>query len=323
MRLTCAACMMVVFCRFAVASDEDVLELRKTGDAYRFVLRTTGKEFAVMVPDAWQGNVQILSPSGVHCGVVWPHFLANSEGKWLTDKVESEGMKLVDFEVLQSSGPVIGYRGEWKFHDSFSSSVTHFTWYESGKSTQVHLVRTQLRIIKDLEDITSTWVEFMTLENSYATTAAMVKGGTVVTMDVSKTGRERNMHYWDGMELADGGWITIYGAGSPTNQGGCVAFVPLTHRPGPMRPRINNGHVDNIEIHMLDARKRNRLNKGQEFFLEYLLIAGPDEKDWKWIAPAVERGRAFMEQSKTLLNARQGSEKVEHGAEGDAANRAH
>ena len=140
MRLTCAACMMVVFCRFAVASDEDVLELRKTGDAYRFVLRTTGKEFAVMVPDAWQGNVQILSPSGVHCGVVWPHFLANSEGKWLTDKVESEGMKLVDFEVLQSSGPVIGYRGEWKFHDSFSSSVTHFTWYESGKSTQVHLV---------------------------------------------------------------------------------------------------------------------------------------------------------------------------------------
>ena len=302
MRLRFAALILVAFSHWAVASDEGLLELRKTGGAYRFVLRKTGKEFAVMVPDAWQGNVRIFSPSGEHCGVAWPHFLMNSEGKWLTDNVESEGMQLVYFEVLQPSGPVIGYRGKWKFRDYFTSSETHFTWYESAQSTQVHLVRTQLRVLKDLENITTTWVEFMTRENTYTTAAAMVKGGTVVTMDVSKTGRRRNMHYWDGRELADGGWITIYGP--RCGQAGCAAFVPLTYGPGPMRPRINNGHVDNIEIHMLDARKRNTLNKGQEFFLEYLLIAGPDNKDWKWIDRAVERARAFMQRSKSLLDTR-------------------
>jgi len=320
MRLTFAAWMLVAFCQWAVAGDEGVLELSKRGDAYRFIVRKTGRELAVTVPDAWQGNVRILSPSGKHCGVAWPHFLMNSEGKWLADKVESEGMKLVAFKVLQPSGRVIGYRGKWKFRDYFTSSETHFTWYESAQSTQVHLVRTQLRVLKDLEGITTGWVEFMTRENSYTTVAARVRGGTVVTMDVSKTGRGRNMHYWDGREFADGGWITIYG--SRIGQGGCAAFVPLRYRPGPMRPRINNGHVDNIEIHMLDARKRNRLKKGQEFHLEYLLIAGPDKKDWKWIAPAVQRARAFMARAKRLLEPRRGSEKVQRGAEGGAANRA-
>ena len=292
----------------------------KTGDAYRFVLKESGEEFAVMAPDAWQGNVRIISPRGKHCGIAWPHFLMNSEGKWLTDKVESEGMKLVDFEVTQSPATVIGYRGKWVFRDYFSCSETHFTWHEPAESTRVHLVRTQLRILKDLEDITTIWVEFMTRENSYTTAAALAKGGKVITMDVSTTGPRRNMHHWDGRELEDGGWIAIYGA--QNDQGGCAALVPLTYSPGPVRARVNNGHVDNIEMHLLDARKRNGLTKGQEFFLEYLLIAGPDKKDWKWIAPAVERARAFMERSKGLLDTRRGSVKVEQGTEGDAAGRA-
>lgn len=300
--------MLVAFCHWAMASDGDVLELRKAGNAYQFVLKETGRKLAVMVPDAWQGNVRCLSASGEHCGVAWPHFLMNSEGKWLTDRAESEGMTLVDFEVLRTSGSVIGYRGTLVFRDYFTSSETHITWYEPAQSTQVHLVRTQLRVLKDLQDITTTWVEFMTRENSYTTVAAMVRGGTVVTMDISKTVR-RNMHHWDGMKLADNGWITIYG--SRSGQASCVALVPLTHSPGSARPRINNGHVDNIEIHLLDARKRDSLRKGQEVSLEYLLVVGPDKKDWEWIGPTVERARAFMERSKSLLERRQESEKVE------------
>lgn len=296
MRLTFPVLLLAAFSDWAIASDEGVVELSKRGNTYRFVVRKTGREFAVTAPDTWAGNVRVLSAAGKHCGVAWPHFLVNKEGKWLTDRVESEGMKLVELKILKSSGPVISYRGTWQFRDYFTSSETHFTWYEPAKATQVHLVRTQLRILKDLEGITTTWVEFMTRENSYSTVAAMVKGGKVVTMDVSKTGRKRNMHHWDGMELADGGWITIYG--SRSGQGGCAALVPLAHSPGRVRPRINNGHVDNIEIHLLDARKRNRLKKGQKFLLEYLLIAGPDRKDWKWIAPAVERARAFMKRAK-------------------------
>lgn len=306
MRRIFAGLILMAFCHGAMASNEDVLELRKTGEDYRFVLRKTGKELAMMIPDAWQGNVRILSPSGRHCGVAWPHFLMYSQGKWLTDRVESEGMKLVDFKVLQDSGLVIGYRGQWKFRDYFTSSETHFTWYESAESTQVHLVRTRLQILKDLEEITTIWVEFMTRENSYTTAAAMVMGSKIITRDISKTGPERNMHYWDGRELADRGWITIYGARN--KQGSCVALVPLTFSPGVVRPRINNGHVDNIEMHMLDAHKRNKLKKGQEFFLEYLLIAGPDRKEWKWIAPAVRRARGFMERSKNLADRHQDRE---------------
>ena len=300
MRSAFAISMLVRVACCAGADDSSVLELNKSSeDDYRFVVSETGRDLAVTAPNACQGNVNIISPNGEHCGVTWPHFLMMSEGKWLTDKVESEGQKLLTFEVLNESGPVIGYRGEWKFRDYFVSSETHFAWYEPTSTTQVHFVRTELEILEDLEDITTTWVEFMTRENSYTTVAAKTKDGDVTTMDISKTGRKRNMHYWDGEELADDGWVTIYGA--RYGQDSCVALVPLKHSPDPIRPRINNGHVDNIEIHMLDARKRNALKKGEKFFLEYLLIAGPDKSDWKWLDPAVERARAFMRRSQNLL----------------------
>ena len=45
---------------------------------------------------------------------------------------------------------------------------------------------------------------------------------------------------------------------------------------------------------------RRRLRKGQEFLLEHLLVVGPDQKDWQWIVPAVERACAFMARSKIL-----------------------
>jgi hypothetical protein len=276
----------------------DTVEWKKTKDD-DYKLMSDGKELAELVPDANQGNVGITSPSSKKfCGVNWPHFLMLGQG-WLTDKVESEGFKLIEFKTIQTSGPAVSYSGKWQFRDCFTSSEIHFAWYDTQNQTQVHLIKTQAKILKDLPDIGCSWVEFMTPENSYTTVAARIKGGKVITMDISGSGKDANMHYWDGNELADDGWITIYGARK--GQDGCVAMVPLTHGADPLRPRINNGHVDNIEIHVLDARKHNLLKKGRTFRLQYLLIAGPDQKDWKWIDAAVQRARAFMTENADLM----------------------
>jgi len=71
------------------------------------------------------------------------------------------------------------------------------------------------------------------------------------------------MLHWDGVELADSGWITIYGAWN--GQAGGAACVPLAYRAGPIRARINDEHVDSIAIHRLEARKQGGLNEGQAF----------------------------------------------------------
>ena len=276
------------------------VELKKAGnDNYR--LMAGKKELAVLMPNAWQGNLNILSTQNkTVCGVSWPHFLLHSEGKWLTDRVESEGLNLVEFKTLSTSGSVIGYRGRWKFRDYCTSSECHFVWYDSANATQVHLVKTQIEILKDMADISSAWVEFMSPENSYTMVAAKVKEGKIITMNVSATGANANMHYLDGYELANDGWITIYGARK--GQDACVAMAPINHSSGAVSPRINNGHVDNIEMHVLDARNRNSLTKGQTFSLEYLLLVGPDQKDWKWIDPAVQSARTFMTNNPTLAD---------------------
>jgi hypothetical protein len=276
------------------ASDGPPLELVTAGvDDYRVVVADDRKELAALRPDAWQGNVNILSPNGRLVGVNWPHFLMNSEGRWLTDRVESEGQQLAEFKVLVPSGPVVGYRGTWKFRDYFVSRETHRIWYEPDSQVQVHFIQTELEVIKDLPEISAVWVEFMTQENSCATAAAKMKDGTVATMDVSKTGPLANMHYWDGQELARDGWIAIYGARQ--GQGGCVALAPRDRASGPIHPRVNNGHVDNIELHMLDARERHLLQTGQRFSLEYLLLAGSDRSDTDWIAPALAKAANTVE----------------------------
>ena len=285
----------------ALAADADALRLEKVNqDLYRLVVAETGRQLAVTRPDHGQGNVRVFSRNGKHCGVNWPHFLMYSDGHWLTDAVESEGLRLVEFEVRDDSGAArrnrgVGYRGKWKFRDYFTTSEQRFTWYDRATATQFHLVDTELEILKDLDDISSVWVEFMTRENSYATVAAKTKDGRVVTLDVSKTGKLRNMHYFDGEELAENGWIAIYGARN--GQDACAAFVPLEHSPGPMRPRVNNGHVDNIEVHLLDARQYDILKAGQRFRLQYILIVAPDQPDWKWIEPAAEKAKVYVEQA--------------------------
>ena len=293
--------LLVVFsCR--AENTQPMLEIQKAGDDYRIVQEAQDKTLALTKPNAWQGNVEILSPLGIHAGVLWPHFLMHSEGNWLTDKVESEGMKLLDFDILLSSGPLVGYRARWTFRDYFTSSETHFVWFDADNSVQVHWIRTELQVLRDLEHITAVWVEFMTRENSFTTVATKRENGTKVTMDVGKTGAERNMHYWHEYRLAETGWITIFG--SKSGQTGCAVLVPLASSQSPVRPRVNNGHVDNIELHILDPRTPDTLKKGAKLFLEYLLLAGPDNTDVRWIDPAVERARDCLERHENLVSRR-------------------
>jgi len=295
-----AGALLAITLAFIPVARAQPVELKKVGSD-RFVFFAGDKELATLMPDAWQGNLNILSPkTNMLCGVNWPHFLLYSEGKWLTDRVESEGLKLVGFDLIKTSGPVIGYTGRWQFRDYCASSECHFAWHDATNAMQFHLIRTKIEILKDLPDISGAWTEFMTTENSYSTVAAKISGGKVITMDVSGTGKNANMHHWDGYDLDDHGWISIYGARK--GQQACVAMVPLQCDPGPIHPRINNGHVDNIELHMLDARKQNLLKRGQTFVLEYLLIVAPDQADWKWIELAAQNGRIFIGQNPDLFH---------------------
>ena len=274
-------------------SANELVQMEEAGkDKYRVKAGET--ELAVLMPDNWQGNLNILSPNKKICGVNWPHFMLYSEGKWVSDRVESEGLRLVDFKVLKASGPFVAYAGQWSFRDYCITSEHHFIWYDATNSTQVHLVRTQLQIRKDVSDISSAWVEFMTQQDTYAQIAVRLKNGEVTSLNLQAPGLDpkADLHYLDGYELADGGWMTIYKARK--GQDACAVLVPLRHSPGAIHPRIYYSHVDNIEIHVLDARKYHALAKGSTFSLEYLLIVGPDRNDWKWIDPAVQNARAFM-----------------------------
>ena len=281
-------------------SASELIELREAGkDKYQVMADQA--ELAVLMPDNWQGNLNILSPNKKMCGVNWPHFMLYSQGKWVSDRVESEGLRLLDFKVLKASGPFVAYAGQWSFRDYCITSERHFIWYDATNLTQVHLVKTQLQVRKDLPDISSAWVEFMTEQDTYTQIAAKLKNRGVVTLNLQAPGLnpKADRHYLDGYELADGGWMTIYNARK--GQDACAALVPLSHSPGAIHPRIYYSHVDNIEIHILDARKNNFLAKGSTFSLEYLLIVGPDRNDWKWIDPAVENARAFMTNNAVLL----------------------
>jgi len=69
----------------------------------------------------------VYPPQGsVRDGHLWSQFLMLSPGEWLTDRVESEGQRLVSFEALAREGKLIRYRGKWAFRDLFTSAAEHY-----------------------------------------------------------------------------------------------------------------------------------------------------------------------------------------------------
>ncbi len=243
-------------------------------------LARNGRRLLEIVPDDWQGNANVYPCGGtVRVGHLWSQFLMLSPDKWLTDRVESEGQRLLSFEVVAEAGKVIHYRGEWAFRDLFTSDAEHHIWV-SGE-TVFHHVKANLTVLKEITSVGAVWVELMNDADAYTSIAAKTTGGIVERSAEGAT----DEHYLDEYELSRHGWIATYG---PTlGQRGSAALVVLDASDS-VRPRSYDSNVDNIELHMLDPRQQRTLPAGYSFHMEYLVLVSPEADTWGWVDKAIE-----------------------------------
>ena len=139
----------------------DEIRLRSWADGWQLRKQHTSHPLLRVVPDAWQGNIDLFSPiSGEQVGTLWPHFLMNShKGGWLTDKVESEGMQLSNFYIHQDSGKIIHFEGTWAFRDLFHTTYNIFC-VSTIEATYI-LVNTNLETFKNIPNVSKIWIELM------------------------------------------------------------------------------------------------------------------------------------------------------------------
>jgi len=92
------------------------LSMFQDNDLWRIRVDDTDRDLVITGPDVWQGNSDIFHTEGsVRVGHLWSQFLMLREGYWLTDRAESEGEYLIDFNVIQDRGKIIWYNGSWGF----------------------------------------------------------------------------------------------------------------------------------------------------------------------------------------------------------------
>jgi hypothetical protein len=255
------------------------------GDFY--VIGTSEQLLARIGPDVWQGNADVFPAEGaLRVGHFWSALLMLSPGKWLTDKVESEGLKLEYFGVLADSGTVIQYEGTWRFRDYFTTKARHSVW--SDQEYVYHLVRARLDIMTSIDDVGAVWVELMNDGDAYTYVITKTKSGLIRRGAPGRTKK----HYLDEYLLDNGGWIAMYGARK--GQSGSPALVLLTASQ-PVRPRQWDCNTDNIELHLLDPKLARNLNPGAPLELEYMLIISPDPDSYVWIDEAVTQARQLVE----------------------------
>lgn len=250
-------------------------------------LAESGHRLIETVPDDWQGNANIYPIHGtVRVGHLWSQFLMLSPGKWLTDRVESEGQHLLSFEILEGEGKLICYKGEWAFRDLFASGAEHYVWVKG--ETVFHYVKAQLTVLKDISDVGAVWVELMNDADVYSNIATKTEGGVIERAATGTT----NQHYLDNYTLGRYGWVAIYGP--MRGQKGSAALVAI-EASDPVHPRSFDGHVDNIELHMLDPRKTTTLPTGRTFYLDYLLLVSTKSNTWDWVDKAIEEAQPIID----------------------------
>lgn len=87
----------------SVSGPAELTLAESEGEPGRWVVRSAGtaRPLLEIVPDAWSGNANVYAPGGtIRVGHFWSQLLMFSGGNWLTDRVESEGFRLISFEVL-------------------------------------------------------------------------------------------------------------------------------------------------------------------------------------------------------------------------------
>ncbi|MCX8193703.1 MAG: hypothetical protein N3G77_07845 [Nitrososphaeria archaeon] len=159
---------------------EDRLILTKAGAThYEVRLESTDTMLIYLEPDMWQGNSDVYPVTGgQRVGHHWSQFLMLSPGRWLTDRVESEGQFLIDFKIFKERGWMIIYAGRWGFRDYFITDAIHYIWIEDG--ILYRYVKTNLTVLKDIPDpVGAIWVELMNEPDYYMTAITNTREGLI------------------------------------------------------------------------------------------------------------------------------------------------
>jgi hypothetical protein len=269
------------------AGKPELVLLKAGATHYEVRIMPEGKRLIYLEPSEWQGNSDVYSVAGVkRVGHHWSHFLMLSHGRWLTDRVESEGQDLVTFSVLTPRGRVVSYFGCWSFRDYFITCALHHLWMQDG--IFYRYVKTSLKVLRDIpEPVGAIWVELMNDPDYYRTAVAKTREGLIV-YDM----RGVKGHALKEYTLEPYGWIALI---DPVFEGvrGSPVLVPVwsTHA---VHPTVCNcPNVDNIELHLLGFEER-MLKKGEFFELHYLLIVGTETSNYDWIERAIQKAKPVI-----------------------------
>jgi hypothetical protein len=271
-----------------MAAEVKELLLFKSGTHYEVRLKSEGKMLIYLEPDAWQGNSDVYSVAGGRrVGHHWSQFLMASPGKWLTDRVESEGEFLIDFKVLKDEGKIVIYAGRWGFRDYFVTAAVHYIWVEND--LLYRYVKTNLTVLRDIPDpVGEIWVELMNDPDYYMLAVAKTMDG-IKTYDMRGiTGGALREYTLDRY-----GWIALINPSSSGVKGSPVlVLVDSTHKVHPAVDSIPQ--VDTIGLHLLGEDVRI-LKRGDYYELNYLLIVSTKPNDYSWIDDAVKEAEPMID----------------------------
>lgn len=263
-------------------------------------------------PSAWQGNPDIypMDPAVTSPGDIrraghyyWSQFLMIGTDRspepgqvsdFLTDQVESEGMSLESFDVVQASGKFVEYVETWSFRDLFTTTAHHWIWVEG--QDHYHRVRVNLKVTSPIDNVRAIWTELLNFPDAYSTVAVNTKDQGLQT---GSTLGSSNQHHFGQFALGRDEWLAF--TDPQDGQSGSVTRVLLSSHSD---IRANDevtplwadfDAFDNIELHVHREFPGVTMAPGPSSFMDNLLITNPAVSSTDWIAPEIERAKQWID----------------------------